>query len=90
MCSARCTVLRRALSQEPDHAFGWRMLGNAYGKAGDETRAAYAMAEYALLIGDRSQARFQAAKAEKGLKQSDPMWLRLQDIKTHAKPDEEK
>lgn len=84
------TVLRRALSQEPDHAFGWRMLGNAYGKAGDETRAAYAMAEYALLIGDRSQARFQAAKAEKGLKQSDPMWLRLQDIKTHAKPDEEK
>lgn len=84
------TVLRNALAREPDHAFGWRMLGTAYGKAGDETRAAYAMAEYALLTGDRSQARFQAAKAEKGLKQSDPLWLRLQDIKTQARPEDDK
>lgn len=83
-------ILRAALAREPDHAFGWRLMGSAYGKAGDEARAAYALAEYALLTGDRSQARFQAEKAEKGIKQADPLWLRLQDIKNEAQQGEER
>lgn len=76
--------LRKSLTAEPGTSFGWRLLGTLYGQRGDETQAAYAMAEYALLIGDNSQALFHVNKALAGVKQSDPLWLRLQDIKQAA------
>lgn len=80
-------VLRKALTEEPNNSFGWRLLGNLYGQTGRETQASYAMAEYALLAGEKSQAAYYADKALQGLKQSDPLWLRLQDIKQQTDND---
>lgn len=77
-------VLRTALARDPENSFGWRLLGTAWGRTGNEGQASYALAEYALQTGDPSQASFHAGKAEKLLGQSHPLWLRLQDIKMEA------
>jgi hypothetical protein len=42
------------------------------------------MAEYAMLTGDPNQALFHINKALGDVKQSDPLWLRLQDLKATA------
>lgn len=78
------TVLSDALHADPDNAFAWRLLGTAAGRAGDEGSAAYALAEYALRAGDPSQALYHAGKAERLVEQSDPRWLRIQDIEQEA------
>lgn len=82
--------LRRALISEPSSSFGWRLLGTIYGRSGNETQAAYAMSEYALLIGDYSQALYHVNKALAGVKSGDPLWLRLQDIKQAAETNRDK
>lgn len=78
------TVLRTALAKDPDNSFGWKLLGTAWGRTGNEGQASYALAEYALQTGDPSQARFHADKAERLLGKSSSFWLRLQDIKLEA------
>ncbi len=77
-------VLRGVVRAEPDNAFAWRLLGSSYGHRGDETLASASMAEYALLSGDPEQAIYHAEKALTGMKQSDPNWLRLQDVRQEA------
>ncbi|AMW35588.1 peptidase M48 [Haematospirillum jordaniae] len=77
-------VLRTALARDPENSFGWRLLGTAWGRTGNEGQASYALAEYALQTGEPSQASFHAGKAEKLLGQNHPLWLRLQDIKMEA------
>lgn len=79
--------LRKVLVAEPNSAFAWRLLGTAYGQQGDETQASYARAEYAQLTGDKQQALFYVNKALKGIRKSDPLWLRLQDLKNALDPD---
>jgi len=78
------TVLRAVVREEPDNAFAWRLLGIGYGRRGDEGPASAAMAEYALLSGDPAQALYHVDKAFGHLKQSDPRWLRLQDVRQEA------
>lgn len=78
------TVLSDALHDDPANAFAWRLLGMAAGRAGDEGGASYALAEYALRAGDPSQALYHAGKAERLVAQSDPRWLRIQDIEQEA------
>jgi predicted Zn-dependent protease len=78
------TYLRKVITAEPRSGFAWRLLGSVYGQRGDETQASYAMAEYAMLTGDPAQALFHINKALNGLKQSDPLWLKLQDLKSTA------
>jgi predicted Zn-dependent protease len=78
------TYLRKVITAEPNSGFAWRLLGSVYGQRGDETQASYALAEYAMLAGDPSQALFHVNKALGSVKQSDPLWLRLQDLKASA------
>lgn len=83
-------LLSLATHQEPQNLGAWRLSSVAYGRAGDEGMAAYAMAEQALLERRDSDAAFLAGKAERLLPKSGPVWLRLQDIKeqtAQAKPD---
>jgi len=84
-------LLSLATHQEPQNNGAWRLSSVAYGRAGDEGMAAYAMAEQALLENRPSDANFLAGKAERLLPKSGPVWLRIQDIKeqtNQTKPDE--
>ncbi|MQX36776.1 M48 family metalloprotease [Roseospira navarrensis] len=76
--------LRNALSRDPSSALAWRLLGQAYGRAGDAAMADYAMAETALRSGDYERALFHVGRAETQLKRGAPTWLRLQDIRGEA------
>lgn len=83
-------LLTETTRLEPDNHTAWRFLAIAYGRAGNEGMAAYAMAEQLLLEGNAADAAFQAGKAERLLPRSGPTWLRIQDIKeaaAQAKPD---
>lgn len=77
-------ILRRALTEDPNNTFAWRLLGTTHGRQNRETEAAYDMAEYALRTGEYAQALFHTDKALQTVKQSDPIWLRLQDIRQAA------
>lgn len=77
-------VLRGVVAREPGNAFAWRLLGTSYGQRGDASAASTAMAEHALLSGEPAQALYHAEKALEQVKQSDPHWLRLQDIRQEA------
>lgn len=77
-------LLNEALAREHDNALGWRLLGSADAGLGDDAHATYALAEYAMLVGDYPQAAYQAKAALRQLPQKDPAWLRLQDISSEA------
>jgi predicted Zn-dependent protease len=72
--------LEDAIQRESTNASAWRLLGIAQGRGGHEGLSDLAFAEYALLIGKRSDARLYARRAENKIAASDPAWLRLQDI----------
>ena len=73
-------LLNSGLAREHDSPLGWRLLGLADSGLGDDTHATYALAEYAVLVGDYPQAAYQAKAALRGMSQKDPAWLRVQDI----------
>ena len=64
----------------------WRLLGVAYGRLGDYGLSSLALAEYSLLIGDRSELRLAISRGDKYLKRGSPGWQRLQDIKSVLGP----
>jgi predicted Zn-dependent protease len=72
--------LEDALAREPTNAGGWRLLGIAQGRDGQEGLSDIAFAEYALLINKPDDARLYARRAENKIVANDPAWLRLQDI----------
>jgi predicted Zn-dependent protease len=72
--------LETAMQREPTNAFGWRLLGIAQGRAGQEGVSNLSLAEYALLVGKTEDARLYARRAEGRIDPSDPAWLRLQDV----------
>jgi predicted Zn-dependent protease len=72
--------LEDALAREPTNAGGWRLLGIAQGRDGQEGLSDLAFAEYALLINKPDDARLYARRAENKIVANDPAWLRLQDI----------
>jgi predicted Zn-dependent protease len=67
----------RAESNDP---FGWHLLAIAYGRNNQLDMSALAQAEEALAKGNHKEARLQARKALKGLKDGSPAWLRASDI----------
>lgn len=77
-------ILRRALTEDPNNTFAWRLLGTTHGRQDRQAEASYDMAEYALRTGEYSQAIFHTDKALQQVQQSNPMWLRLQDIRQDA------
>lgn len=77
--------LRNALSRDDNNALAWRLLAQAYGRAGDAALADYAMAETALRSGQYDRALFHVGRAETQVPRGSPTWLRLQDIDTEAR-----
>jgi predicted Zn-dependent protease len=72
--------LRAALLQERHRPYVWHQLGIAYGRKGDMAQSSLALAEEALLIGDKPKARYHAGKAEQLLPRGSPGWLQAEDI----------
>jgi predicted Zn-dependent protease len=72
--------LEFATRAEPNEPFDWHMLAIAYGRDNQLAMSALAQSQQALANGNRKEARFQANKAIKGLKEGTPAWLRANDI----------
>ena len=73
-------ILRQAVARDNQNPFAWYQLGVVYERAGDEPRAALAMAEQAQLSGEKARALISAKHAMEGLQPGTPDWLRAQDI----------
>ena len=82
--------LRVAVLREPNRPFAWRQLAIAQGRSGELGESALSLAEEALLLGKKPEARFQAGKAAASLPQESPGWLRAQDILVAIEQDKEK
>lgn len=78
---AAAGLLREVLAVEPRNGSAWRFLGIAEGRLGRQGPSAMALAEAAILRGDRPDARMFTTRAEQNVKPGDPAWLRLQDLK---------
>lgn len=78
------SLLTRAVRTETDNAFGWRLLGIAYGRTENFGMASLALAESANLLGDRSAAIAQATRAIDLLPNGSPGRLRAEDIRRLA------
>ena len=77
--------LVKAVKQEKQNATGWQFLGIAYGKEGHIGLASLSLAEKFLIVGNKTDARQQAERAEKNLPKGSPSWVRAQDILLAAK-----
>lgn len=78
--------LRASIAQDRDSPFTWRQLAIAYGRMGDKGRSSLALAEEALLKGQKSVARFHAGLAERLFPNGTREWLQAQDILIAARP----
>ena len=72
--------LRAALRTEPKRPFVWRQLAIALGRNGQEGESSLAMAEEAMLLDKRAEARFHAGRAVDELPRGSPAWLQAEDI----------
>jgi predicted Zn-dependent protease len=73
--------LLHAVLSERTSAGAWRYLGIAYGRAGEFGQSSLALAEEALLRGNKDDVLFHVQRAEQALPEGSPGWLRLQDLK---------
>jgi predicted Zn-dependent protease len=76
--------LEQARKLEEDYIAPFRLLAIAYGREGNVGMASLSQAEFALGTGKNNEAKAQADRAMKSLRQGTPQWLRAQDIKTQA------
>lgn len=77
--------LQEAMRQEPEFSRGWRQLAIAHGRLGEIGLAGLALAEEALLLGRKTDARHQSQRAQALLPVGSPGWLRAQDIENAAR-----
>ncbi|MDM7947160.1 MAG: M48 family metalloprotease [Oceanibaculum nanhaiense] len=82
--------LQESVRQQPENSRAWRQLAIAHGRLGDTGLAALALAEEALLTGQRQTARQQARRAQAQLPTGSPGWLRAEDIETTTRRDAER
>lgn len=75
------THLKVAVHHNPQFQPAWRLLGVAYGQAGDMALSSAALAEEAYLRGSKQDALFHIKHAEQGLKRGSRAQLRLEDLK---------
>jgi predicted Zn-dependent protease len=73
-------LLRDVVRVEPRNAGAWRFLGIAEGRLGREGPSALALAEQAVLVGNRKDGELYVHRAEQFIKPDDPNWFRLQDL----------
>jgi len=74
------TVLKAAVAKDNRNPFAWYQLGVIYQHQGDTARASLATAERYMMIRQPQLAIPAAKKAQAGLKEYSPDWLRAQDI----------
>lgn len=72
--------LRSALMTEERTPFVWRQLAIALGRGGEMGESSLALAEEAMLLGKRPDAKYHAGKAASLLPRGSPGWLKAQDI----------
>jgi predicted Zn-dependent protease len=76
--------LEAVLASEPKNTMAWRLSAIAYGRKGDKGMTALALAEEALVRGQLTDARGQAARAQDLMPIGSPAWLRAQDVENEA------
>lgn len=79
------TILRTALSREPEAAIGYTQLAMAYGRKGNYAEADLASAQAAYLRGDQKTARDLASRAKTRFAIGTPGWVKADDI-VNTKP----
>lgn len=79
------TILRAALSREPEAALGYTQLAMAYGRKGNYAEADLAAAQAAFLRGDQKTARDLASRAKTRFAIGSPGWVKADDI-VNTKP----
>lgn len=82
--------LRASIRQESNRPFVWRQLAIALGRQGQMGASSLALAEEAMLLGKRSEAKFHADRAAHELPTGTPAWLQAQDILQAAQNDKER
>ena len=70
------SLLEEATRLEPGNPGAWRFLGIAYGKLGQEGQASMALAEQAILTGEKDDAQLYLRRAQQGIEPGDPNWIR--------------
>lgn len=84
--AAALVHLKQALNYERTLVLAWRLAAAGHGRAGDIAHSALALAEYNLLTGRVEDARGQALRAKRLLKEGSAGWLRAEDILNLTQP----
>ena len=79
--------LEQVVRQESDDSGAWRLLGTAYGKDDQIGMASLALAQAAIIRGERREARAHAERAQRLLPHGSPAWLRAEDIRIASRRD---
>jgi predicted Zn-dependent protease len=77
--------LKDALRYEPKLTGAWRLLATAEGRLGNAGGASLALAEEALLKGNKGDAHSHVKRAMTSLPSGSPSWFRAQDIESASK-----
>jgi predicted Zn-dependent protease len=80
------SLLRTALTREPEIPEGYAQLAMAYGRKGDVAQADLASAQAAFARGDTKTARELASRAKARLPVGSPGWVRADDIANYRPP----
>ncbi len=85
------SILRAALSREPEAAIGYTQLAMAYGRKGNYAEADLASAQAAWMRGDGKTARDLASRAKTRFAIGTPGWVKADDIvNTKPRPEQNK
>ncbi len=85
LLEAAIANLNAALREDRDQPFYWRQLAIAHGRLGEMAESSLALAEEAMLLNRRAEARYHAGRAEQLLPRGSPGWLKAQDILESAR-----
>jgi len=78
--------LHKASDQEPDNAFAWLLLSQAYDRKGEPGMARLAAAEQDFSLGQLGDAKMFAMRARQQLAKNSPEWRRATDIVLVSNP----
>ena len=81
--------LHHAVNVEPDNAFAWMLMAQAYDRKGEAGMARLASAEQEFSLGQLADAKIFAMRARKQLAKNSPEWRRATDIVLVSKPTKE-
>jgi predicted Zn-dependent protease len=73
-------LLQQVIEREPDNAYAWRELAQAWNLQGNEPLAELASAEQNFAIGNHQAALNFAERARRGLARNTPAYQRANDI----------